>query len=277
MLHPLREIVEHLSTIQQTYPEDTCLILSDRETIIGYLPGKEIDLKLKVGESMSKYKKSATYKVLQTGEKIREEIPADMLGIPYVSTCTPIKQDGQVIGAFAAVVSNQKMEDLRKGAEKLSAVISQMTTFSEEIASITNSSADKLQELSQQSETMKNNMKSVERIIQQVKEISSRSNILGLNASIEAARSGEYGRGFSVVADEIRKMAANSNSAAEDIQKQLELTQKEILKINESIHEIAAQTEEQSASTQEFHSMVERISDTAKLLNKHGGIHHASH
>ena len=273
MTHRLREIAEHLPIIQQTYPEDTCLILSDREKIIGYLPGEAIDLKLKVGESMSKYKKSATYKVLQTGEKIREEIPADMLGIPHISTCTPIKKDGQVIGAFAAVVSNQKMDDLRKGAEELSSVIGQMTSLSEEIAAITNSSVDKLQELAQQSEMMKNNMKSVEKIIQQVKEISSRSNILGLNASIEAARSGEYGRGFSVVANEIRKMAANSNSAAEDIQKQLELTQKEISKINESIHEIAAQTEEQSASTQEFHTMVERISHTAELLNKHGRTH----
>ncbi|WP_412674669.1 methyl-accepting chemotaxis protein [Bacillus badius] len=119
---------------------------------------------------------------------------------------------------------------------------------------------------------MNKNMKNVARIIQQVKEIASRSNILGLNASIEAARSGEYGRGFAVVADEIRKMAANSNSAAEDIQKQLEITQHEILQINESIQEIAAQTEEQSASTQEFHTMVERISDTAELLNKHGGV-----
>ncbi|WP_404315607.1 methyl-accepting chemotaxis protein [Bacillus lumedeiriae] len=124
---------------------------------------------------------------------------------------------------------------------------------------------------------MKNNMKNVERVIQQVKEIASRSNILGLNASIEAARSGEYGRGFSVVADEIRKMAANSNSAAEDIQKQLELAQLEILKIHESIHEIAAQTEEQSASAQEFHTMVERISNTADLLNKHGEIDRTSH
>ncbi|WP_414730655.1 methyl-accepting chemotaxis protein [Bacillus badius] len=123
---------------------------------------------------------------------------------------------------------------------------------------------------------MNKNMKNVARIIQQVKEIASRSNILGLNASIEAARSGEYGRGFAVVADEIRRMAANSNSAAEDIQKQLEITQHEILQINESIQEIAAQTEEQSASTQEFHTMVERISDTAELLNKHGGVHSLS-
>ncbi|MFK2824758.1 methyl-accepting chemotaxis protein [Bacillus sp. B190/17] len=277
MSHKLKEMVDHLPTIQQSYPDDTCLILSDKESIIGYVPGEVIDLKLKVGESMQKYKKSAAYRVLQTGQKLREEVSADLLGIPYIATCTPIKENGQVIGAFSAVVSNQKMADFRKGAEELGSVINQMTSFSEEIAATSNASADKLQELSQQSETMKNNMKNVERVIQQVKEIASRSNILGLNASIEAARSGEYGRGFSVVADEIRKMAANSNSAAEDIQKQLELAQLEILKIHESIHEIAAQTEEQSASAQEFHTMVERISNTADLLNKHGEIDRTSH
>ncbi|KAB7705550.1 chemotaxis protein [Bacillus aerolatus] len=277
MSNILREMADHLPVIQQTYPEDTCLILCDKEKIIGYLPGEVIDLKLKIGESMTKYKKSATYKVLQTGKKIREEIPEEVLGVPYISTCTPIKESGQMVGALAAAISNHKLAAFRKGAEELSSVIGQLTFFSEEMAATTDSSADKLQELSQQSETMKNNMKNVEKIIQQVKEIASRSNILGLNAAIEAARSGEFGRGFSVVADEIRKMAANSNSAAEDIQKQLELTQLEILKVNESIHEIAAQTEEQSASTQEFHSMLQRISETAALLNKHGGGDQTNH
>lgn len=272
MSQMLQEITNNLPYFQQTYAEDTCVILCDRDAIIGYLPGEKIDLKLKVGEKMENYKGAATYKVLQSGKKLREEIPASFMGIPYISTCIPLYENGQLVGALAAVTSNEKIMDLRTSAEELSKVIEQMTAFSEEITKATDTSASRLQELSHQSETMKENMKNIERIIEYVKGIAQKSNILGLNAAIEAARSGESGRGFAVVADEIRKMAANSNTAAEDIQKQLELTEQDILKINNSVQDVAAQTEEYAASVQEFHSMLEQISATAHLLSKQGKI-----
>ncbi|MBE1555301.1 methyl-accepting chemotaxis protein [Sporosarcina limicola] len=268
----LQEITNNLHLFQQTYPEDTCMILCDKNSIIGYLPGEKIDLNLKVGDRMENYKGTTTYKVLQTGKKIREEIPATVLGIPYISSCTPIKENGKLIGALAAVTSNQKISDLRKSADELSSVIEQMTYVSEGISSATDTSVNNLQELSRQSEMMKDNMKNIGKIIVHVKGIASRSNMLGLNAAIEAAHSGEHGKGFAIVADEIRKMAANSNMAAEDIQKQLELTEKDISQINISVQEIAAQTEEYSASVQEFHSMLEQVSLTANLLSKHGNI-----
>ncbi|BAQ09679.1 methyl-accepting chemotaxis-like protein [Bacillus sp. OxB-1] len=272
MLQKLEEIKNNLPYFQQTYPEDTCMILCDKDTIIGYLPGERVDLKLKVGEKMEKYKGAATYKVLQSGKQLREEVPANFLGIPYISSCIPLYENGQMIGALAAVTSNEKIENLRKSADELSKVIEQMTAFSEEITKATDTSASRLQELSQQSETMKDNMKNIERIIGHVKGIAQKSNILGLNAAIEAARSGESGKGFAVVADEIRKMAANSNTAAEDIQKQLELTEQDILKINNSVQDVAAQTEEYSASIQEFHSMLEQVSATASLLSDQGKV-----
>lgn len=272
MSQVLQELANNLHHFQQTYAEDTCMILCNEDTIIGYLPGDGIDLKLTVGEKMDKYKGSTTYKVLQSGEKMREEIPAKLLGVSYVSSCTPIKENGRLIGALAAVSSNQKISDLRKNADELSAVITQMNAFSEDISNSANMSANKLQELSEKSETMKDNMKNIERIIGHVKDIASRSNILGLNASIEAARSGEHGKGFAVVATEIRKMAANSNTAAEDIQQQLELTENDMLDINEAVQEVAAQTEEYSASVQEFHAMVGQVAVTADLLSEHSNV-----
>lgn len=64
-----------------------------------------------------------------------------------------------------------------------------------------------------------NKVKSIENISIQINGIASQTELLSLNASIEAARAGEAGRGFTIVADEIKKLAANTTGLLEDIQK----------------------------------------------------------
>lgn len=59
--------------------------------------------------------------------------------------------------------------------------------------------------------------KEIDSIIELISKISNQTNLLALNASIEAARAGEYGKGFSVVADEIRKLAENTNASLQDV------------------------------------------------------------
>ena len=74
-------------------------------------------------------------------------------------------------------------------------------------------------------------------ILETVNTISKQTNLLSLNASIESAKAGENGRGFSVVADEIRKLAGDSEKAVRDISQLVQVMRSEVVSVNELIEE----------------------------------------
>jgi hypothetical protein len=80
-----------------------------------------------------------------------------------------------------------------------------------------NESSDMIGDINRQVQEFQEKIDKITEIVTIVKNIASQSNLLALNASIEAARAGAAGRGFSIVADQVRQMSTNTSSSAEDI------------------------------------------------------------
>jgi len=134
------------------------------------------------------------------GAAVSEETTASLQEIANFSQSTASASRS------TAVNSKKAKEAAEDGSEKISEVISSIT----DIASSSKEVSSMINELEESS-------RKIGDIIQIITSISEQTNLLALNAAIEAARAGEAGRGFSVVADEIRKLADESNNAARQI------------------------------------------------------------
>lgn len=131
----------------------------------------------------------------------------------------------------------------------------------------------KMQQMHKVTESLVNQVREVSSITETIMSISKQTNLLALNASIEAAHAGEAGAGFSVVADEIRKLAGETKSSTEQIKliicqlndvtnstiHFLKESQSSILLQNEKIHIINGNFQSSDSYVNELKSRVERI------------------
>lgn len=120
---------------------------------------------------------------------------------------------------------NDVVDKENQGKVELETSVEIINKSYEDLKSTSNSLDTVLEEFSQvksRGQDLQNRANEVRDIVETVEKIAEQTNLLALNASIEAARAGEYGKGFSVVAEEIRKLAESSKGAVQTINSNLE-------------------------------------------------------
>lgn len=110
--------------------------------------------------------------------------------------------------------------------------------------------------------------KQISKLVEVIQSIADQTNLLALNAAIEAARAGEHGKGFAVVADEVRKLAEQVSSSVVDIQKIVEEVHSETNKVTESFELGFQQVESGMDSMNETSAAFQQIKETIKEISE---------
>nr|BCX00513.1 MAG: chemotaxis protein [Bacteroidota bacterium] len=159
-----------------------------------------------------------------------------------------------------AMQATDTAREANSAAEEGRQAVGRMIEGMRRIEAVVRQAADTVQGLGASSEQ-------IGKIIRVIDEIADQTNLLALNAAIEAARAGEQGRGFAVVADEVRKLAERTTLATKEIASMIEQIQQETLRSVESIRRGTEEVSQGIALAQQAGQVIEAIVGVVGQMN----------
>ncbi len=211
-------------TIEETGESETGLLLSAMKTMVDKLKGVVGDIK-QAAASVA----SGSEQLSASSEEITRTMTDQSNRSAQIATATEEMSQTVIDIAKNAAEIAQSSSSTAGIATKGAEVVNKSVAESKNIVKTVSTSALVMQSLGEKS-------KQIGEIIAVINDIADQTNLLALNAAIEAARAGEQGRGFAVVADEVRKLAERTAKATSEISQMIGSIQGEVGKAVEAMN-----------------------------------------
>ncbi len=263
------KMMEHLTAVapylKEILGKDLIVWLSDTEDMLRYYPGFELD----IGSDGVLSQDDPMRAAMKERQPNRCEEMVGTLGIVIKEINNPIFDDNlNVVGCIGVGVSLDMEKKVSQVAQSINEAVGNMDKSIQEFAESSENIVRSEKALRENINGVNTLTKEIGKVLSFIKRITDQTNLLGLNASIEAARAGAYGAGFGVVADEICKLSVESMSIArkiEDLLIQINEANKNTLECSDTAF---AATQEQTAEISKTKERILQLMSISKELDE---------
>ncbi|MBE6050102.1 MAG: methyl-accepting chemotaxis protein [Clostridium sp.] len=248
---------------------DLGFTISNTKNFLFIQDTENIKVNLKKGDEIPE--NSAADVCLKKRDVVHMIVPKEVFGIAVKTIAIPVFVDDKVEGTIVISMSvdkTVKREKINNLANTVSDSLTQMSTRVVDMTSTfqkineTNSSIEKF------IEETKENSKKTDEVLTFIDGIAKQTNLLGLNAAIESARAGEYGKGFGVVSNEIRNLSNSTKESIKQINDTLKNIQGSINEIFNRFQNSNNLLENQTADLEEISATIQELTATSTILKE---------
>lgn len=155
-----------------------------------------------------------------------------------MSTLAKSTEEQSTTAASSAVQTSNNVQSVAAATEEMAASVTEIGRQMEETATISSDALIKVDEMVNMSANLAETSQQVDTVINLIRDIAKQTNLLALNATIEAARAGESGKGFSVVASEVKTLASQTAEATNKIANHISQMQNISTEVVEGINQV---------------------------------------
>ena len=264
-------IIKSFEDILDQFPlffeDEISFTLTDRERYVKFVESKNMTAYSTVGAVIAKGE--ALREVMETGKIKIFNVDAYNGGISLRIVAIPIKDNnGNIVGAVSygrnletSVKISKLSMDLAKVTESILKVANEIDGDIKNIKETNNKVVEEVSVTSKQCDN-------TDKIISFINNVAKQTNLLGLNAAIEASRAGELGRGFSVVASEIRKLSISSTTSITQINEILGSIKDSVKRVENNIEISMNSSQKQEMALLQIVQAIKELNNSAEVLSQ---------